>query len=98
MSTQHDPEGIEPKYLYRFANLADAHVLEIGCGDGRLTWRYANGAKRVTATDPDFARLITAQHECSPTLNSSITLTQAAAEGLPFPVDRFDLALLAWSL
>ena len=44
MTVQTDPEGTEAKYLRRFAGFDGAprqRVLEIGCGDGRLTWRYA---------------------------------------------------------
>lgn len=85
-------------YLHRFADLADAHVLEIGCGEGRLAWRYADAANQVTAIDPDFGRLTTAQRDCPPTLKSRITLTQTTAEALPFSDARFDTVLLAWSL
>lgn len=98
MSTQHDPEGVETQYLYDVANLADARVLEIGCGDGRLTWRYAAFARRVTATDPDPTRLLAARRECLPGLRSSLSLAQVKAEALPFPNATFDLAILAWSL
>ena len=33
-------------------DLGGAEVLEIGCGDGRLTWRYAERAAYVTAIEP----------------------------------------------
>ena len=98
MATHHDPEGIESKHLHRFADLADAHVLEIGCGDGRLTWRYAAAAKRVTATDPDPSRLSTARRECPSSLHSRLSLVQLKAETLPFSTATFDRAILAWSL
>ena len=98
MATQHDPEGVEIKYLREVAHLAGAHVLEIGCGDGRLTWRYAASARRVTATDPDPSRLSTVQHQCPPEFRSILTLAQVKAEALPFPNATFDAAILAWSL
>jgi len=98
MATQHDPEGVETKYLHEVANLAVTRVLEIGCGDGRLTWRYAASAGHVTAIDPDPTRLLTAQRDCPPVLRSRLSLAQVAAEALPFPNTTFDLAILAWSL
>ncbi len=33
-------------------NLDGARVIEIGCGDGRLTFRYAAAARSVLAIDP----------------------------------------------
>ncbi len=34
-------------------SLAGQRILEIGCGDGRLTWRYASQAAQVVAIDPN---------------------------------------------
>ncbi len=51
MSLQKDPERTETKYLHKFADFADKRVLEIGCGDGRLTWQYAKSARFVAGID-----------------------------------------------
>lgn len=95
---QRDPEQTETAYLHQFANLAGQRVLEIGCGNGRLTWRYAGLANRVTAIDPDMSRLITATGDCPPSLRSTVSFARAKSEALPFARDTFDLAVLAWSL
>lgn len=98
MPTQHDPEGIETKCLHDLVDMTNAHVLEIGCGDGRLTWRYAVSAERVTGTDPNPNLIDMANCVCPPTLRSSLAFAQATAETLPFPSQTFDIAIMAWSL
>jgi 2-polyprenyl-3-methyl-5-hydroxy-6-metoxy-1,4-benzoquinol methylase len=30
-----------------------ADALEVGCGDGRMSWRFADRARSVLALDPD---------------------------------------------
>jgi cyclopropane fatty-acyl-phospholipid synthase-like methyltransferase len=41
MTVRIDPEGNETDALFALVELEGQEVLEIGCGDGRLTWRYA---------------------------------------------------------
>lgn len=98
MSHQRDPEGTESKYLREFVDFDHAHVLEIGCGNGRLTWSYANSAKRVVAIDPDEEGLAEVPSNRPPGLNTPVFFAQVDAEALPFPQPIFDVALLAWSL
>jgi ubiquinone/menaquinone biosynthesis C-methylase UbiE len=98
MTLQRDPEEHEITHLHDFADFAGARVLEIGCGEGRLTWRYAASAGRVAGIDSDFNRLSVAPGDCPPTLRSRVAFALARAENLPFPRETFDLALLAWSL
>ncbi len=98
MSIEHDPEEIETKYLHDIAPVTKTRVLEIGCGEGRLTWRYAASAGSTIGTDLNPTRLSTAQREYPPTLRSSLLFSQAKAETLPFPTKTFDLVILAWSL
>ena len=37
MGSPIDPEGIEIKEIHELVDYSDADVLEVGCGDGRLT-------------------------------------------------------------
>lgn len=98
MSSQRDPEGVEIRYLADIADLKDSRVLEVGCGDGRLTWRYAHTARSVVAVDPDGERVVTAIRNYPSHLPSTVTLAQASAQHLPFSHETFDRAILAWSL
>jgi len=50
-----DPEGHETAALDQLLpDLRGRRVLEVGCGEGRLTCRYADRAGSVLAIDPDF--------------------------------------------
>jgi hypothetical protein len=44
MTVRTDPEGYETDALLNLVELEGREVLEIGCGDGRLTWRYRDRA------------------------------------------------------
>ena len=48
-----DPEEFEKKALHKFMDFSNAHVLEIGCGEGRLTWKYAASSTLTVGVDPD---------------------------------------------
>ncbi|MCA9910724.1 MAG: class I SAM-dependent methyltransferase [Anaerolineae bacterium] len=98
MTMQRDPENSEVDSLAIFANLDDAHILEIGSGDGRLTWRYAQRARHVTAIDPDPMRLAAALETRPVSLRNRVTCINAQAETLPFTAQTFDGVLLASSL
>jgi ubiquinone/menaquinone biosynthesis C-methylase UbiE len=98
MSHQLDPEEIETSYLHHLAPLADAQVVEIGCGDARLTWRYARAARRVTGVDPDLSGLQDAREDAPVELRAKTSFAAADALFLPFATAAFDIAILAWSL
>ena len=99
MSIQKDAEGNERKYLHKFADFSASRkrVLEIGCGEGRLTWQYAHASSLTVGldTDPDALRvaLIDSPHD----LNKNLSFARAQAEQIPFSKNKFDIAILAWS-
>src|SRR5262245_3629362 len=98
MPMQRDPEGIETAYLHKMADLDDAHVLEVGCGDGRLTWRYAGTTGGVVGIDSNREHLAAARRSWPPALGTRVAFVQATALALPFQAELFDGAMLAWSL
>jgi ubiquinone/menaquinone biosynthesis C-methylase UbiE len=98
MKPQKDPENFERKKLLDFANFADSYVLEIGCGEGRLTWKYAAASARTVGLDPDFDSLRVARADHPADLRSRVDLLCASAYHLPLPKEKFDIAVLAWSL
>jgi ubiquinone/menaquinone biosynthesis C-methylase UbiE len=95
---ERDPEQMEPRYLHEYADMAGKRVLEIGCGEGRLTWRYAATAGQVVAIDPDGDRLNMAVQDRPPDLLSKVLLVRGEAETLPFAGAGFERIILSWSL
>jgi ubiquinone/menaquinone biosynthesis C-methylase UbiE len=98
MTVDKDPEGAERRHLGLGVEFAGKRVLEIGCGDGRLTWKYARAARRVTGIDTEGAALRYASIDRPSDLEAAVSFARASATNLPFPRETFDLALLAWSL
>ncbi len=97
MTVQIDPERTEIKYLRRFADFAGKRVLEVGCGDGRLTWHYAKSARRVTGIDLHRDDLRVAAIDRPSDLESKVFFARADSVYLPFAKETFDIAILAWS-
>jgi 2-polyprenyl-3-methyl-5-hydroxy-6-metoxy-1,4-benzoquinol methylase len=98
MSLQKDPDHNEIKFLRKYVDLKDKRVLEIGCGEGRLTWQYAHEPSSVTALDLDHDSLRVARVDRPSDLADRVQLACADSISLPFAKEKFDIALLAWSL
>jgi ubiquinone/menaquinone biosynthesis C-methylase UbiE len=97
MTLEKDPEGLEIRYLNQSAIFTDKRVLEIGSGDGRLTWRYAHSAGRVTGIDLDADAMRVATTDRPATLHETVSFVRASSLELPFPCKTFDIVILAWS-
>ncbi|MBW1674829.1 MAG: methyltransferase domain-containing protein, partial [Deltaproteobacteria bacterium] len=50
---EQDRDCITLSKILQFADLRDQEVLEIGCGDGRITTQLVGKVKRLVAIDPD---------------------------------------------
>lgn len=98
MTLQKDAEGNEKKHLHKLVDFTNRRVLEIGCGEGRLTWRYAEAAQNVVGIDPDRNSLRVASYDRPSDLEGMVHFASAEAEHLPFRKETFDIALLSWSL
>ncbi|MBV6394429.1 MAG: hypothetical protein KPEEDBHJ_03685 [Anaerolineales bacterium] len=96
MTLQKDPENNEGKTLLRFARFENARILEVGCGEGRLTRRYARASSLTIGLDPDHSALRVARADSPHPGN--IHFAGASASNIPFRKETFDIAILAWSL
>ena len=97
MTFQKDPEKFETKALHKLVDFKGQRVLEIGCGEGRLTWRYARSARQVVGIDPDPDAIRVAYYDMPRELRNTTVFTCASSLNLPFLRERFDIALFSWS-
>ena len=93
-----DPEGAHLSALCRLADFRDQRVLELGCGDGRLTLGIAPVAASVLAFDPDAEAIERARYSLPAELEQRITYQVASGKGIEVEPGSFDLALFSWSL
>ena len=98
MSLQKDPEGFEKKILHKFVDVSNKRILEVGCGEGRLTWKYAAASNLTVGFDPDQDALRIARADSPYNLREHVHFAQASASHIPFSKETFDIAILAWSL
>ncbi len=93
-----DPERAEVRLLLRCAPIAGSRLLDIGCGDGRLTRRLAGVAAEVAGIDPDPALVAKANRLTPADLRPKIRFQVGSAEKLRFRDRSFDVAVFSWSL
>jgi ubiquinone/menaquinone biosynthesis C-methylase UbiE len=93
-----DPEGHETDALAKLVALDGLRVLELGCGNGRLTFRYAHAPSRVLAVDPDEERIADARAATPKELEGKISFAVGRAEDVDAPPASFDVALFSSSL
>ena len=95
MGIRSDVAGIESKHLRDMLAVEGARILEIGCGNGRLTRQYADAATQVVGIDVTTAALEGVRDAVEA---ASADFAAASATRLPFRCGSFDHALFAWSL
>lgn len=100
MTIRVDPEGNGSRALSRMVELRGQHILEIGCGDGRFTWVFADEAGHVTAIDPDAGQIASAIETLPANLRDrvefhDIGFEDFAAASAP---SAFDIVILSWAL
>ena len=100
MTIRIDPEENEIRALFNMADFSGKQVLEIGCGNGRLTWRYARQAGHVTAIDPFVEGITQARGNLPEDLQGRVEFQPIAFDDFAAESEAasFDLAILAWSL
>lgn len=98
MSFVLDVEGAQLASLRRVGDLRGLRVLEIGCGEGRLTTGFAAEAGSVFAFDTDAGLVAEARALLAAEVRQGrVQLEVASAVDIPLPRAAFDVAVLSWS-
>ena len=93
-----DPEGTETRILRDLVDFAGKDVVEVGCGDGRMTWRYAELARSVLGLDPNEDRITEARQQVPETPKPSVSFRTGTVQSVGLRDEGFDIAILSWSL
>ena len=98
MAVTLDPEGAETRVIHDLVDFRTRDVLEIGCGDGRLTRRFADQAASILAIDPKEAEIAVARGRTPDGLKSKVSFQVADIRTVALPESSFDAAVISWSL
>jgi len=93
-----DPEGAHLAALQRLGTFRGQRVLELGCGEGRLTVPLAREAAWVLAFDPDVEAVERARATLPVALLDRVSYVVASGKELELEPHSFDLAVFSWSL
>jgi len=99
MTLAMDPAGSEIRALKQITNWRGKRVLEVGCGDGRLTLRLAGfGPDKIIAFDPDPKLIRTARKNLPKKYDERIEYRVGNAEHVKQKADQFDVVVFSWVL
>ena len=98
MATELDPARVMPRAILQAADLRDTRVLEVGAGDGRLTFQYASQPRSVIGIDTTELAIRSAVVTPRMEIRGRVEFLCASATALPFSAEQFEIVLLASSL
>src|SRR5215510_9880358 len=94
-----DPAGAETQALKKITNWQSKRVLEVGCGEGRLTLRLAGfNPEKIIAFDPDPKSIRTARKNLPEKHKDRIEYRLGNAEHVKQGSDLFDIVVFSWVL
>jgi 2-polyprenyl-3-methyl-5-hydroxy-6-metoxy-1,4-benzoquinol methylase len=93
-----DPEGVHLSSLRQLADFEGTSVIEVGCGDGRLTAGLAEEAASVFAFDSDAEAVATAQAQLASEHDERVTFQVGSARQIEIPRTQYDIVVFSWSL
>jgi 2-polyprenyl-3-methyl-5-hydroxy-6-metoxy-1,4-benzoquinol methylase len=93
-----DPDGVERGAILELVDLRGKHLVDVGCGDGRLSFVCAREGANVFAFDADEEGIERARAETPSELRKRVRFEVADGAEIDLPRRKFDLALFSWSL
>jgi 2-polyprenyl-3-methyl-5-hydroxy-6-metoxy-1,4-benzoquinol methylase len=89
-------DRLELDTVRELVDVKGKRVLEMGCGDGRFTFLYADDAAYVLGIDPKRVEIREARRARAPSLTRRVKFRNAKT--ISPPRRPFDVALFSWSL
>lgn len=93
-----DPEEAETRVIHTLVDFAGKDALDVGCGDGRMTWRFAAHTHSTLGIDPGAESIATAQATTPTALRSKVSFQVGDIITADLPRAAFDVVALSWSL
>lgn len=93
-----DPENAHVAAIGRLARFDGRRVLEIGCGEGRLTFALAGPSCSWFATDPKAESVDVARRSLPRELETKVRFAVAGGADVVGSPAEFDLVFFSWSL
>ncbi len=85
-------QAVHNRLLESVSLPANPHVLDLGCGTGKLLMRLVEAGPQLTGVGYDFSPEMLAQAEQQNPAPARITYQQGRTDQLPFEADQFDAA------
>ena len=85
--------GWDKSRLFELADFTDKRVLDIGSGNGRLTFAAAEKAAEVYAVEPVETLRHFLREKCREDGIRNVRVTDGFVEALPYPDDTFDIVM-----
>ncbi len=93
-----DHKGLETQAIHSLVDFRGRRVIEIGSGDGRMTFFFAEQAAHVVAVEP-LPHLVRRAIDRAPDhLSSKVRFVAADATTWRYPTSAFDIAVFSHSL
>jgi ubiquinone/menaquinone biosynthesis C-methylase UbiE len=98
MRVRLDPNRTEVEALKHAAEWRLKRVLDVGCGDGRLTLRLAGLGALLHGIDPDRKLIREARQRLPRRFAGRVRYSVGDAQDLRLPDGTFDAVVFSWSL